>query len=109
MSRIHSNKHVHEVLALLSSHGQRDTPISHVVLLFRVAFVSAVENLCLQKKLHSIKERLEENTTAYILRFLSEAKLAYPTAWAMGEEGKVVSFLKGLTDRACDGHLLRTV
>ena len=62
--------------------------------------LAAVENLCLQKKLHSIKQRPEENTTAYILRFLSEAKLAYPTAWAMGEEGKVVSFLNGFTDRA---------
>ena len=57
----------------------------------------------------SIKQRPEENTTAYILRFLSEAKLAYPTACAMGEEGKVVSFLKGFTDRAFAGHLLRTV
>ena len=27
----------------------------------------------------------------------------------MGEEGKVVSFLKGFTDRAFAGHLLRTV
>ena len=74
-----------------------------------ISFVSAVENLCSQKKLHSIKQRPEENTTAYILRFLSEAKLAYPTAWAMGEEGKVVSFLKGFTERAFAGHLLRTV
>ena len=72
-------------------------------------FVSAVENVCLQKKLQSIEQRPEENTTEYILRFLSEAKLAYPTAWAMGEEGKVVSFLKGFTDRAFAGHLLRTV
>ena len=48
-----------------------------------VSFVSAVEDLYLQKKLHSIKQRPEENTTAYILRFLSEAKLAYPTAWAI--------------------------
>ena len=109
MRSIHSKKHVHEVLALLSSHGYRDTRISHVVLLFRVSFVSAVDNLWLQKKLHSIKQRPEENTTAYILRFLSEAKLAYPTANAMGEEGKVVSFLKGFTDRAFAGHLLRTV
>ena len=59
--------------------------------------------------LHSIQKRPEENTTAYILWSLSEAKLAYPTAWAMGEEGKVVSFLKGFTDRAFDGHLLGTV
>ena len=55
------------------------------------------------------KQRPEENTTAYILRFLSEAKLAYPTAWVMGEEGKIVSFLKGFTDRAFAGYLLRTV
>ena len=27
----------------------------------------------------------------------------------MGEEGKVVNFLKGFTDRAFTGHLLRTV
>ena len=27
----------------------------------------------------------------------------------MGEEGKVVNFLKGFTDRAFVGHLLRTV
>ena len=74
-----------------------------------VSFVSAVDNLCLQKKLHSIKQSPEENTTAYILRFLSEAKLAYPTAWAMGEKGKVVSFMKGFTDKAFAGHLLRTV
>ena len=87
----------------------RDTRISHVVLLFRVSFVSVVENVCLQKKLHLIKQRPEENTTAYILWFLSEAKLAYPTAWTMGEEGKVVSFLKWFTDRAFAGHLLRTV
>ena len=61
-----------------------------------VSFVSAVvENMCLQKKLLSIKQRPEENITTYILRFLSEAKLAYPTAWAMGEEGEVVSSLKG--------------
>ena len=40
---------------------------------------------------------------------LSEAKLAYTTAWAMGEEGKVVIFLKRFTDRAFAGHLLRTV
>ena len=57
----------------------------------------------------SIKQRPEENTTAYFLRFLSEAKLAYPTAWAMGEESKVASFLKGFTDRAFADHLLRTV
>ena len=74
-----------------------------------VLFVSAVDNLWLQKKLHSIKQRPEENTTAYILWYLSEAKLACPTAWALGEEGNVVSFLKGLTDRAFAGHLLRTV
>ena len=78
-------------------------------IIFRVSFVSAVENFCLQKKLHSSKQRPEENTTAYILQFLSEAKLAYPTAWAMGEEGKVVRFLKGFTDKAFAGHLLRTV
>ena len=54
----------------------------------------------------TFKQRPEENTTAYILRFLSEAKLAYPSAWAMGEEGKVVSFLKGFTFA---GHLLRRV
>ena len=71
--------------------------------------ISSVGNLCLQKKLHSTKQRPEENTVAYILLFLSEAKLAYPTAWAMGEEGKVVSFLKGFTDRAFAGHLLRKV
>ena len=71
--------------------------------------MSAVENLGLQKKLHLIKDRPEENTTAYILRFLSEAKLAYSTAWAIGEEGKVVSFLKGFTFRALAGHLLTTV
>ena len=53
--------------------------------------------------------RPEENTKAYILRLLSEAKLPYPTAWAMGEEGKVVSFLKGFTDRAFAGYLLRTI
>ena len=40
---------------------------------------------------------------------LSETKLAYPTAWAMGEEGKVVSFLRRFTDTAFAGHLLRTV
>ena len=39
---------------------------------------------------------------------LSEAKPAYPTVWAMGEEGKVVSFLRGFTDSAFAGHLLRT-
>ena len=32
-----------------------------------VSFVSAVENLCLRKKLHFIKQRPEENATAYIL------------------------------------------
>ena len=53
--------------------------------------------------------RPEENTTACILLLLSEAKLAYHTAWAMGEEGKVVSFLKRFTDRAFAGHLLRTI
>ena len=73
-----------------------------------VSFVSAVENLCLQKKLHLIEQSLEENATVYILRFLSEGKLAYATAWAMGEDGNVVSFLKGFTDRAFAGHLLRT-
>ena len=56
-----------------------------------------------------MKQRPEENATAYILQFLSEAKLAYATAWAIGEEGKVVNFLKGFTDRAFAGHLLRTV
>ena len=57
----------------------------------------------------TFKQRPEENTTACILRFLSEAKLAFVSAWAMGEEGKVVSFLKGFTDRAFAGHLLRRV
>ena len=96
---------VQEVLALLSSHGYRDTHISHVVHLFRVSFVSAVENLCLQKKLHSIKQRPEENTTVYILRFFSEAKLVYHTAWAMSEKGKVVSFLHQARQRkAPRGH-----
>ena len=64
--------------------------------------------MCLQNKLHTIKQRPEENSTAYILQFLSDTKLAYPTAWAMGEKGKVVSFLKGFTDRAFVGHLFRT-
>ena len=78
-----------------------DTGRSHWMRL--VSFVSAVENLCLQKKLHSIKQRSGIHPA-----ILSEAKLAYPTAWAMGEEGKVVSFLKGFSDRAFAGHLLRT-
>ena len=75
------------------------TYIHTYIFLFRVSFMSAVENLCLQKKLDLTKQRTEENTTAYILR--SEAKLAYPMAWAMGEEGKVVSFLKAFPDQAC--------
>ena len=78
-----------------------DTGRSHWMRL--VSFVSAVENLCLQNKLHSIKQRSGINPA-----ILTEAKHAYPTAWAMGEEGKVVSFLKGFTDRAFAGHLLRT-
>ena len=45
-----------------------------------VSFVSAEENLYFQKKLNSIKQRPAKNTTAYILRFFTEAKLAYPTA-----------------------------
>ena len=62
--------------------------------------------MCLHDKLHTSKQRQEKNATAYILRFLSNAKLAYPTA--MDEEVKVVSFLKGFTDRALAGHLFGT-
>ena len=100
---------------MVTSWAKYDTGCSHQMRLvagqrwLTVSFVSAVENLCLQKKIHLIKQRPEENTTAYILRFLSEAKLAYPTAWAMGKESKEVTFLKGFTDRAFADHLLRTV
>ena len=51
-----------------------------------------------EKKLHTIKQRSGIHPV-----ILSEAKLAYPTAWAMGEEGKVVSFPKGFTNRAFAG------
>ena len=48
------------------------------------SFVSAVENMCPKNKLHTIKQMPEEKGSAYILRFLSDAKLAYK-AWAIGE------------------------
>ena len=57
-----------------------DTGRSHWMRL--VSFVSAVENLCLQKKLHSIKQRSDIHPT-----ILSEAEFSYPTAWEMDERG----------------------
>ena len=71
------------------------------------SFLSAVKNTCLQNKLYTIKQRPGENTTAYIWRFLSDAKLSYPTARAMGEEKKVVSFLNRFTESllaTCSGQ-----
>ena len=65
-----------------------------------------VSSMCLQNKLHMIKQMPEENDKAYIRLFLSDAKLAYPRA--KGEEGKVVSLLKRFTERAFAGHQFRT-
>ena len=64
------------------------------------------KNVCIP--LHYVIDTMVSTALRQRLRFLSEGKLTYPTAWAMGEEGKVVSFLKIFTDRTFAGHLLRS-
>lgn len=73
-------------------------------------FLSACENIKLQAKLETIKQRMGEATPTYIRRFRTDALRAYGTSGrAATEEARVVaSFLRGLANRQFAERLFRS-
>lgn len=72
-------------------------------------FLSACEQLKLQRRLETLKQAKDETTPAYIRRFRIEATRAYPATRAESEEQRVVAaFLRGFTDRAFAERLFRS-
>ena len=72
-------------------------------------FLSACETTRLQTALESIKQKVDETPAAYIRRFKSDVRRAYPNTRESAEEQRVVmTFLKGFRDRSFAGRIFKT-